>query len=75
MAARARAMDTSRPIHYEGDREAKVADVLSQMYTHLDKVIEIGQQTGKPFVLCEYAHAMGNGPGGLTEYWEDAIYK
>jgi beta-galactosidase/evolved beta-galactosidase subunit alpha len=28
----------------------------------------------KPFVLCEYAHAMGNGPGGLKEYW-DAIYK
>jgi len=32
------------------------------------------QNTGKPFVLCEYAHAMGNGPGGLKEYW-DAIYK
>ncbi len=28
---------------------------------------------GKPYVLCEYAHAMGNGPGGLKEYW-DAIY-
>lgn len=27
-----------------------------------------------PFVLCEYGHAMGNGPGGLQEYW-DAIYK
>lgn len=24
----------------------------------------------KPFFLCEYAHAMGNGPGGLTEYWD-----
>ena len=24
----------------------------------------------KPFFLCEYAHAMGNGPGGLSEYWE-----
>jgi len=30
--------------------------------------------TDKPFVLCEYAHAMGNGPGGLKEYWE-TIYK
>ncbi len=27
----------------------------------------------KPFILCEYAHAMGNGPGGLKEYW-DAFY-
>ncbi|MBT3296448.1 MAG: DUF4981 domain-containing protein [Verrucomicrobia bacterium] len=32
------------------------------------------QNVDKPFVLCEYAHAMGNGPGGLKEYWE-AIYK
>jgi beta-galactosidase/beta-glucuronidase len=30
--------------------------------------------TAKPFVLCEYAHAMGNGPGGLKEYWE-TIYQ
>ena len=28
----------------------------------------------KPYFLCEYAHAMGNGPGGLSEYWE-AIHK
>jgi beta-galactosidase/evolved beta-galactosidase subunit alpha len=28
----------------------------------------------KPLILCEYAHAMGNGPGGLKEYW-DAFYK
>jgi beta-galactosidase/evolved beta-galactosidase subunit alpha len=29
---------------------------------------------GKPLILCEYAHAMGNGPGGLKEYWE-TFYK
>jgi beta-galactosidase/beta-glucuronidase len=28
----------------------------------------------KPLILCEYAHAMGNGPGGLKEYWE-TFYK
>ena len=28
----------------------------------------------KPYFLCEYAHAMGNGPGGLADYWE-TIYK
>jgi beta-galactosidase/beta-glucuronidase len=28
----------------------------------------------KPFFLCEYAHAMGNGPGGLSEYW-DAFWR
>lgn len=86
MAARTRFLDSSRPIHYEGDRNLEVADVFSQMYTHPDKVAIIGKETdaeirkalgskgsgydAKPFVLCEYAHAMGNGPGGLLEYVE-----
>jgi beta-galactosidase/beta-glucuronidase len=92
MAKRAREMDPSRPIHYEGDYELKTADVYSRMYPGLDEVVTILSGTeeeikaklenlkgsgyaGKPFVMCEYAHAMGNGPGGLLEYWEDAFYK
>lgn len=30
--------------------------------------------SNKPFVLCEYVHAMGNGPGGVKEYW-DLVWK
>lgn len=68
----------------------KVTDVFSVMYPHIDKVIDVAegrpfhwwgdlvvtpeQYEGKPFFMCEYGHAMGNGPGGLKEYW-DAIYK
>ncbi|MCX7914721.1 MAG: DUF4981 domain-containing protein [Verrucomicrobiae bacterium] len=96
MFERARQLDPSRPVHYEGDQLAECADVLSRMYPpldHLDKLIAgtepieetsqypIGkfsitpaQYTAKPFVMCEYAHAMGNGPGGLLEYW-DRIYR
>jgi beta-galactosidase/evolved beta-galactosidase subunit alpha len=90
MAARARELDPTRPIHYEGDRNAQVADVFSVMYPSLELMAAVCEgksqevadimkygATGsvtKPFVLCEYAHAMGNGPGGLTEYW-DLIYK
>lgn len=89
MAKAAREIDPTRFIHYEGDQKLKVVDVFSQMYTHLDNVIRIGKgETGvdnwgnivpddyvrMPFILCEYAHAMGNGPGGLLEYW-DAFYK
>lgn len=89
MANAARTIDPTRFIHYEGDQKLKVVDVFSQMYTHLDNVIRIGKgETGvdnwgnsvpddytrMPFILCEYAHAMGNGPGGLLEYW-DAFYK
>ena len=89
MAAKARELDGSRPIHYERDTQIQLADMLSQMYTHVDTVIKIGKgesgisyggqdvpmtYTSMPFVLCEFAHAMGNGPGGLMEYVE-AFYK
>lgn len=76
MAVWIRAHDRSRLIHYEGDPEAKVADVFSTMYSSVADIVQLGQRTdlAKPHVLCEYAHAMGNGPGGLSEYWE-AIYQ
>ncbi len=76
MAEWTRKADPTRPIHYEGDRNQEVADIVGPMYTPVDKVIELGQADSytKPVILCEYAHAMGNGPGGLKEYWE-AFYK
>lgn len=72
MAAWIREHDATRLIHYEGDREAKVSDVFSTMYTGVEDLARLGERTDlpKPHILCEYAHAMGNGPGGLTEYWE-----
>jgi len=76
MADWTHAADPTRFVHYEGDREPESADVLSQMYTNHKNCIKLGRQRGadKPFILCEYAHAMGNGPGGLLEYW-DIFYK
>ena len=81
MARAARDIDPTRPLHYEGDGQAKVSDVISQMYTPVELVIQAGKgrpvrdgipvkADSKPFVLCEFAHAMGNGPGGLSEYVE-----
>ena len=62
--------DDTRPVHYEGDRRA--SDVLSSMYRSVPDLIndatEEGDEFTKPLILCEYGHAMGNGPGGLTEY-------
>lgn len=70
-----RALDPTRPIHYERDELAATSDMVSQMYTPVPKVIEYGrEQSDKPFFLCEYAHAMGQGPGNLEDYWQ-AIYK
>ncbi|BCL83899.1 beta-galactosidase [Ktedonobacteria bacterium brp13] len=64
--------EPTRPVHYEGDQEARSADVYSKMYPSLAILQEFGERTDleKPLILCEYAHAMGNGPGGLLEYWE-----
>ena len=72
-----RALDPGRPIHYEsayGEEDYAGLDMVSEMYTNLPKLIAEGQKTDdpRPFFLCEYAHAMGNGPGSLKEYW-DAI--
>lgn len=64
--------DPSRLVHYEEDRDASIADVYSTMYTRHHQLELLGRDTSleKPHVVCEYAHAMGNGPGGLKEYWE-----
>lgn len=64
--------DATRLIHYEGDRVAAYSDMYTTMYTRLNALEEIGQNAEgkKPHLLCEYGHAMGNGPGGLTEYQE-----
>ncbi len=75
MAAAMRALDATRPIHYERDEQALCADMYSRMYTSVPGIIEQGQlDNDRPFFLCEYAHAMGQGPGNLKEYW-DAIYQ
>ncbi|MEU8245533.1 glycoside hydrolase family 2 TIM barrel-domain containing protein [Nonomuraea sp. NPDC048916] len=84
MAAWTRERDPSRPIHYEGDLSCAHTDVYSRMYATHAEVEAIGLGTEEPladpvldarrrampFLQCEYAHAMGNGPGGLAEYQE-----
>lgn len=78
-----RAIDGTRPIHYEGAYDAPEVDVVSVMYPTLTRdertgeggrpsLEEEGQNTadGRPFFLCEYIHAMGNGPGNIAEYWD-----
>lgn len=62
-------LDSSRFVHYEEDRHAEVVDVISTMYTSVEDIEELMKNPHlKPRIICEYAHAMGNGPGGLHEY-------
>ncbi|NBJ36870.1 beta-galactosidase subunit alpha [Serratia fonticola] len=64
-----KAIDDTRLVHYEEDRDAEVVDIISTMYTRAPLMNEFGEHPhAKPRIICEYAHAMGNGPGGLTEY-------
>ncbi|KAF2134183.1 glycoside hydrolase family 2 protein [Dothidotthia symphoricarpi CBS 119687] len=71
-----KAYDDSRPIHYEADIEAETMDMYSRMYPPIDEIIKFAEDKSKtkPLVLCEFIHAMGNGPGNIKEYI-DAFYK
>ncbi|RPE38433.1 beta-galactosidase [Streptomyces sp. Ag109_O5-1] len=68
--------DSSRLVHYEGDIDCRDTDVYSRMYADHAEVERIGRgldggthkRRQLPFILCEYGHAMGNGPGGLADY-------
>lgn len=72
MANAIKDLDSSRLVHYEGDKNVEVSDVYSTMYTNIENLEHIGRDTDntKPHILCEYAHAMGNGPGALKDYQE-----
>lgn len=77
MADTLRKSDPTRPIHYESrDNETygKVPsgyDVIANMYARTEQMIAFhAQDTTRPIILCEYAHAMGNSLGNLQDYWD-----
>jgi beta-galactosidase len=77
MAGWSRSYDQTRPVHYEGVlefniyKDQSVTDVIPPMYFPVDALIEWSNSGhgDKPLILCEYAHAMGNSPGGLNDYY------
>ena len=71
-----KSVDSTRLVHYEGDWFAQTADIYSRMYSPQQEIIDFAQEKDwkKPHILCEYVHAMGNGPGAIREYIE-AFYK
>jgi beta-galactosidase len=82
MAGWTRRRDRGRPLVYERDWTCRDVDVYSRMYLSAAEVEAIGRRAeppladaaldarrrAMPFIHIEYAHAMGNGPGGLAEY-------
>ena len=75
--------DKTRPVHYEGLQNAdpkyyytELVDMVSMMYPSFDKIrtdVLENKKENRPFVLCEYTHAMGNSCGDIAAYW-DMIY-
>lgn len=79
-----RKRDSSRLVHYEGlfndRRYPATSDMESQMYTSVAGVKAfLENNPEKPFMLCEYSHAMGNSNGALDYYtdlaWEEPRYQ
>lgn len=82
MAEWTKQRDDSRLVHYEGAAEhykgnpdVECLDMVSRMYASVQAIAEYAsdENNKKPLFLCEYSHAMGNGPGDLQDYW-DTIY-
>ena len=66
-------VDRTRLVHYEGvvwnRKYDHITDMESRMYAKPDEVEEyLKQNTGKPYISCEYMHAMGNSLGGMKLY-------
>ena len=66
--------DASRPVTYERAIYDRNTDVIGLMYAspnYLQKFVDEGlDKEGRPFIMVEYCHAMGNSMGGLQDYWD-----
>ena len=68
-----KSMDQSRPVQYERAEGGEGTDIACPMYfdhAACERYVSRDPSTIKPFIQCEYAHAMGNSVGGLKEYWD-----
>lgn len=68
--------DPNRPIHYPQDHPEEIKDQFTDFalcgYCNMETVRHKAEMNtgGRPVIATEYGHAMGNGPGGMKEYWE-----
>ena len=67
--------DSTRPVQYERALYDRNTDIVTVMYPTAAALADYARKPQtRPFIMCEYAHAMGNSCGGLSNYW-DTIYK
>ncbi|MDE6199735.1 MAG: DUF4981 domain-containing protein [Muribaculaceae bacterium] len=64
--------DPSRPVQYEQAGERSNTDIVCPMYPSMEYMREYAARDNvdRPFIMCEYAHAMGNSTGNFREYFD-----
>ena len=66
-----RALDATRPIQYEGAQDSDISDIKCPMYAYpWDVERYVKNNPKKPYIQCEYTHAMGNSNGDIQDYWD-----
>ncbi|WP_421876642.1 glycoside hydrolase family 2 TIM barrel-domain containing protein [Marinoscillum sp.] len=66
-----KANDSTRPVQYEGAKNYTNTDIYAPMYEHIPHMLAyVNSNPTKPYIQCEYAHAMGNSVGNLQDYWD-----
>lgn len=68
----AKARDNSRPVQYEQAYQRDPnTDVICHMYPSWENMTrDAAKDLGRPYIMCEYAHAMGNSMGNFQDYWD-----
>lgn len=63
--------DVTRPVQFEQAMEDWNTDIVCPMYPAISNMKTYGSSSKpRPYIMCEYAHAMGNSSGNFQEYWD-----
>ena len=67
-----KARDNTRPVQYEQAGENRNTDIVCPMYPSMERMKRYAARTDvtRPYIMCEYAHAMGNSSGNFQEYFD-----
>ncbi len=68
--------DSSRPVHYEQAGQRAHTDIVCPMYPRPEGLARYAaEKRDRPYIMCEYQHAMGNSTGDMWSYWKQIYEK
>nr|WP_294925078.1 glycoside hydrolase family 2 TIM barrel-domain containing protein [uncultured Flavobacterium sp.] len=63
--------DSTRPVQFEQAGENRNTDIVAPMYPGIKSMKDYANSAkSRPYIMCEYSHAMGNSNGNFQEYWD-----